>query len=301
MAELSENLRGAVLMTASMAAFTINDTFVKSLSDDLPLMQTVFLRGLAVTPLLGLLAWWRGALRFRLSRGDGWLLVLRSLSEIFAALFFLTALYNMPLANATAILQAAPLMVTLAGALFFGEAIGIWRMSAILVGFLGVLLIVQPGGEGFTSYSIWALAAVVAVVARDVLTRKMSGALHSLTVATVTGFSVGTAAGIAALFEPWAPVSASNALALGGSVISILFAYLFSVTAVRVGDMGFVAPFRYTGLLWALVLGLLAFGDFPGPLTLAGSAIVIAAGLFTYLRERRLAIRRREISRAPPR
>lgn len=301
MAELSENLRGAVLMTASMASFTINDTFIKSLSGDLPLMQTVFLRGLAVTPLLALLAWHRGALRFRLTRGDGWLLVLRSLSEILAALFFLTALYNMPLANATAILQAAPLMVTLAGALFFGEAIGIWRMSAILIGFVGVLLIVQPGGEGFTSYSIWALAAVLAVVARDVLTRKMSGALPSLTVATVTGFSVGAAAGIAALFEPWAPVSAGNALALGGSVVAILFAYTLSVTAVRVGDMGFVAPFRYTGLLWALVLGLLAFGDFPGPLTLIGSAIVIAAGLFTYLRERRLAIRRREIAQAPPR
>ncbi|MBS8227358.1 DMT family transporter [Vannielia litorea] len=301
MAELSENLRGAVLMTASMASFTINDTFIKSLSGDLPLMQTVFLRGLAVTPLLALLAWHRGALRFRLTRGDGWLLVLRSLSEILAALFFLTALYNMPLANATAILQAAPLMVTLAGALLFGEAIGIWRMSAILIGFVGVLLIVQPGGEGFTSYSIWALAAVLAVVARDVLTRKMSGALPSLTVATVTGFSVGAAAGIAALFEPWAPVSAGNALALGGSVVAILFAYTLSVTAVRVGDMGFVAPFRYTGLLWALVLGLLAFGDFPGPLTLIGSAIVIAAGLFTYLRERRLAIRRREIAQAPPR
>lgn len=301
MAELSENLRGAVLMTASMASFTINDTFIKSLSGDLPLMQTVFLRGLAVTPLLALLAWHRGALRFRLTRGDGWLLVLRSLREILAALFFLTALYNMPLANATAILQAAPLMVTLAGALLFGEAIGIWRMSAILIGFVGVLLIVQPGGEGFTSYSIWALAAVLAVVARDVLTRKMSGALPSLTVATVTGFSVGAAAGIAALFEPWAPVSAGNALALGGSVVAILFAYTLSVTAVRVGDMGFVAPFRYTGLLWALVLGLLAFGDFPGPLTLIGSAIVIAAGLFTYLRERRLAIRRREIAQAPPR
>ncbi|MFY0636280.1 MAG: DMT family transporter [Vannielia sp.] len=301
MADLNENLRGAMLMTASMAAFTINDTFVKSLAGELPLFQTVFLRGLAVTPLLVLLAWSRGALRLRMSRRDAVLLAFRSLSEVLAALFFLTALYNMPLANATAILQAAPLMVTLAGALFFAEAIGIWRMSAILVGFVGVLLIVQPGGEGFTGYSIWALASVVAVVARDVLTRMMSGALPSLTVATVTGFSVGAAAGLAALFEPWVPVSGTSALALAGSVVSILFAYMFSVTAVRTGDMGFVAPFRYTGLVWALVLGFVAFGDFPGPLTLFGSAVVIAAGLFTYLRERRLAIRRREISRAPPR
>jgi len=301
MAELSENLRGAALMTASLAAFTINDTFVKSLSNDLPLMQTVFLRGLVCAPLLALLAWSRGALRFRMARGDAWLLALRSVTEVMAALFFLTALYNMPLANATAILQAAPLMVTLAGALFFGEAIGAFRISAILVGFLGVLLIVQPGGDGFTSWSLWALAAVVAVVGRDVVTRKMSGALPSLTVATTTAFAVGAAAGLAALFEPWAPVSGSSALALAGSTVAILFAYLFSVMAVRVGDMGFVAPFRYTGLLWALVLGFLVFGDFPGPLTLAGSALVIAAGLVTYLRERQLAIRRREISRAPPR
>lgn len=301
MAEISDNSRGALLMTASLAAFTINDTFVKSLADELPLMQTVFLRGMGAGPLLAALAWSRGALKLRMPRRDAVLLVLRSLSEALAALFFLTALYNMPLANATAILQATPLLVTLAGVVLFGETIGAWRMSAVVAGFCGVLLIVQPGGDGFTLYSLWALASVFAAVARDVITRKMSGALPSLTVATVTAFVVGATAGLLALFEPWVPVTAPTALTLSGSVAAILFAYLLSVMAVRVGDMGFVAPFRYTGLVWALVLGLVVFGDFPGPLTLAGSALVIAAGLFTYLRERRLAIRRREISRAPPR
>ncbi|MDF1874020.1 DMT family transporter [Vannielia sp.] len=289
MADFRENLRGGIIMAASMAAFAVNDTFTKAVGGEMGVMQVVFLRSVVVAPLILALAWMRGALTFNMAGRDAWLLGLRCVTEVLAAWFFLTALFNMPLANATAILQVTPLVVTLAGFVFFREQVGLWRLSAILVGFVGVMMIVRPGGADFTIYSVWALAAVLAVVARDLVTRRMSGALPSLTVASATAITVGAAAGIGAMFEPWEPVTLTAALKIGGASGAIFFAYLCSVMAMRMGDIGFVSPLRYTALIWALMLGWLAFGHFPEPLPLAGGALVLAAGLFTYMRERHVA------------
>src|SRR6056297_4103989 len=155
----SDNLTGAILMMASMASFTINDTFMKALAGDIPLFQVLFLRGIFTTIAVGVVAWWMGVLFARVSRRDAGSIALRMVGEIGAAYFFLTALFNMPIANVTAILQALPLTITLAAALFFGDPIGWRRMSAILVGFAGVLLIVRPGAADFNFYSIYTLIA----------------------------------------------------------------------------------------------------------------------------------------------
>jgi len=183
---LSDNIRGALFMAGSMAAFTINDAFMKSLSGELHLVQAIFVRSIGVIVALALLAWSQNALRLKVARGDLKLTTLRSGAEIIAIYLFMTALFNMPLANAAAILQALPLTVTLAGALFLGEAVGWRRIGAILIGFLGVLLIVQPGGEGFTIYSLYALAAVGFVTIRDLAARQLSAEIPSLMVALLT-------------------------------------------------------------------------------------------------------------------
>jgi S-adenosylmethionine uptake transporter len=286
---LSDNTKGALLMMGSMTAFTVNDTFMKALSGDLPLAQAIFLRGLATTVLIFLLARALGQLRLRLPRRDAGLLALRTGAEICAVYFFLTALFNMPLANATAILQALPLAVTLTGALVFRERIGWRRLTAILVGFAGVLLIVRPGTEGFTVYSLYVLGAVACVTARDLAVRRMSGALPSLTVAFVAAFGVTATFGLVAAFQPWHPVSPGAAALLIAAGLSILLAYILSVATMRVGEIAVVAPFRYTGLVVALVLGYAVFGDWPAPLTLLGAALVVATGVFTLWRERQIA------------
>lgn len=286
---MSDNLRGAALMTASMAAFTINDMFVKLLGDHLPFFQFLLLRTIGAAFFLFLLARRAGAIRWPSVPRDRRLIVIRSLAEVAAAYFFLNALINMPIANATAIIQALPLTVSLGAALFLGENVGWRRFTAIGLGFLGVFLIVRPGSDGFTIYSIYALLAVVAVTVRDLAARRLSREVPSLTVALAAVTAILVFSAIGAAYTDWAPMQPNDWLWLAGSVISIIGGYLFSVSAMRVGEIGFVAPFRYTSLLVALVIGLLVFGDWPDHITLIGAAIVVATGLFTLWRERRVS------------
>jgi S-adenosylmethionine uptake transporter len=284
---MSDNMRGAALMTASMTAFTVNDMFVKLLGDELPFFQFLLLRTIGATVFLFLLARRMGAIRIPQERRDLGLIAVRSLAEIAAAYFFLTALIHMPIANATAIIQALPLTVALGAALFLGESVGWRRFLAIGIGFLGVYLIVRPGSDGFTIYSVYALLAVVAVTIRDLAARRISHDVPSLTVALAAVLGILAFSAIGAAGTDWQPMAPEDWFWLAGSVSTIIGGYLFSVSAMRVGEIGFVAPFRYTSLLVALVIGLFVFGDWPSDVTLLGAAIVVATGLFTLWRERR--------------
>jgi len=283
---MTPNIKGALLMMGSMAAFTVNDTLVKAAGNDLPLFQLVAMRGVLATVLVYLLARHLGALHLRFSRHDRFLVVARSASELLATFFFLTALMHMPLANVTAVLQALPLTVTLGAALFFAEPIGWRRVLAIAMGFAGMLLIVRPGPDGFSIYALYALVAVVCVTARDLITRRMSSEVPSMVVTLATSLTITLAAGAASVFQGWVPVAAPTGLLIGSAAIFVLLGYLFSVMVMRVGEVGFVAPFRYTSLIWALLLGWAVFGDWPDRVTMLGAGLVVGAGLFTLFRER---------------
>lgn len=285
---MSPNVQGALLMMGSMAAFTINDTFFKLAGQDVPLMQLLFLRGLLTTSFIVLVAWRMGKLSFRFGRGDTKLLALRSVGEIMAAYFFLSALINMPIANVTAILQILPLTVPLAALVFLNEPLGWRRLSAILVGFLGMLLIVRPGADGFTVWSIYALVAVAGVTLRDLATRRLSPTVESLSVTVLTSIAITLFAATGAVVTEWKPMPVQTSLYLLCSAAFVLLAYYLSILVMRVGDVAFIAPFRYTGLIWALILGLLVFGEWPTALTLVGAAIVVATGVFTLYRERQV-------------
>lgn len=259
-------------------------------------MQALFLRGIVTTALIFAMAVAFRQLRFDLSRHDWGLIGLRTLAEIGAAYFFITALFNMPIANVTAILQVLPLTVTLAGALLLGEAVGWRRMAAILIGLVGVMLIVRPGPDGFNTYALYALVAVIAITMRDVVTRKMTARVPSLTVALSAAAGIGLFGLVGTLTQPWAPMSPLAYGQLFAAALCIIVGYLASVMVMRVGEIGFIAPFRYTGLIWALLLGFFVFGEWPDWLTLTGAAIVVATGIFTYWRERQLALKMRRTS-----
>jgi len=248
--------------------------------------QAIFLRGLITVPLIALLAWRKGALIVRIAPRNRLLVTLRVAAEVGATVGFLTALKHMPLANVTAILQVLPLTVTMAAALFLGEKVGWRRWLAIAIGLAGVLIIIRPGMEGFSVYSIWALVAVGCVTIREIATRKLSADLPSLPVALATAIAIG---GLGAVMLPaveWAPVSASAWSLIGGASLAIIGGYLFSVMTIRIGDIGFVAPFRYTAMVWALILGLLMFGEIPDMPTITGTVIIILTGLYSLHRER---------------
>lgn len=288
---LTDNMKGAVLMTLSMAGFTLNDACMKALAGDLPLAQAVVLRGVQASVLIYLLGRGLGALRFDLPAREWKLIGLRAVAEVGATYTFLSALFNMPIANVTAILQALPLTVAMAAWLFLGEPLGWRRLLAIGVGFIGVLLIIQPGGTGFSSWSIYALGTVGFVTFRDIIVRRMAKTTPSMTVAFINAVAITLVFGVMSLAEDWAPVDARAAGILMLAAVFIFGGYLFSVMVMRVGEIGFVAPFRYTGMIAALIVGYLLFGDWPDVLTLLGAAIVVAMGLFTLYRERVLTRR----------
>ncbi|MCF7698155.1 DMT family transporter [Loktanella sp. M215] len=295
MAPLSDNMRGAALMAAAMMTFTVNDTFTKTLSDVLPLSQLLFLRGIGVMICLAVMARAMGQLRFDLSVRDWVYIGLRTLGEIGGAYFFITALFHMPIANVSAILQVLPLSVALAGALFMNEPLGWRRLVAIMVGFGGVMLIVRPGGADFNIFSLYALAAVACVTLRDLVVRKLSRSVPSLMVSLSAAVGITVFSGVASIWVDWQPMSGQEVFRLGGATVFVVFGYIFSVAAMRVGEIGFVAPFRYASLLTALVLGMIVFKEFPSTLTLIGAGIVVATGIFTLFREQQLALRRRVV------
>ncbi len=286
--QISDNLRGTIYMCLSMMAFTVNDTFMKAVTKTLPLFQTITLRGLIAVVGLGVIAALTGAFRQSLTRRDVKLVTLRSLADVLATVFFLTALLHMPLANLSAIMQAMPLAVTLGAALLYKDQIGWRRMTAILAGFAGVLIIIRPGTTGFDRYALLGLASMVCVVARDLSVRPIQSHVPSVIVALGAAVAVTVMGVIGTLWEGWQSVNLPQSLSILAAGGFLILGYLSSVMAMRVGDIGVVAPFRYTSLLWAILLGWAAFGALPDQWTMVGSAIVVCAGIFSLLRERAL-------------
>ena len=221
--------------------------------------------------------------------------LLRGVAEVATAYFFLNALFNMPLANVTAVLQSAPLSVMLAAALVLREPIGWRRISAALIGFCGVLMIVRPGPDGFNIYALYTLIAVACLTVRDIATRKLSKEAPTLLVTAVTSGMIFVFFGGLSLIEGWVPLDGSSGWLIGGATLMVLGAYLASVQAMRVGEVSFVSPFRYTALLLGLLLGFAVFGDWPTDLTLLGAAIVVGSGLYSFWRESLRGGRRRVV------
>jgi drug/metabolite transporter (DMT)-like permease len=289
---LSPNLRGALFMSISMAGFTANDAITKTMANSMNMGQVMLVRGLFATALIALLAWYRGALR-KPSRAVHPLMAVRVLGEVGGTVTFLIALAHLPLANVSAVLQALPLAVTMGAALVFGESVGWRRWLAIAAGFAGVMIIVRPGFEGFSAYSLLALACVGCCAVRDLATRRIPSDIPSLLVSTMTASAV-TFCGVL-LIGPmggWTPLTVGETGALATAAMLLLVGYQFIIMAMREGEISFIAPFRYTALLWAILLGYLIFSDLPDQAMIAGAAIVVGSGLYTLYRERIVGRRR---------
>jgi S-adenosylmethionine uptake transporter len=289
MTNLSDNLRGALLMVMAMSAFTVNDACIKSLTGEVAVFQSIFIRGIMASLMVLVIARWIGVIGLGFGAADWRRLGLRAFAEAGAAFCFISALFNMPLANVSAILQSLPLTVTLAAAVFLSEPVGWRRWVAIGVGFLGVLLIIRPGTDGFSVYSLYAMGAVGCATLRDLATRSLSPAVTNATATLFTALAVTFVAGLLSAGEVWQPLT--------GRVLGILFvasgflvmAYVGITMAMRVGEISFVAPFRYSSLIVALVLGGLVFGDWPDGVTYLGAVIVVGSGLFAFYREQVVA------------
>jgi drug/metabolite transporter (DMT)-like permease len=283
---LNNNMKGAALMTGCVSAYVINDAFMKLLFSEIALFQAIFLRSIITVPPVLVMVWITKVAISNFSKQDKRLILVRVGAEIFTTIAFLTALKHMPLANVTAILQALPLAITMAAALFLSEPVGWRRWTAILVGFVGVLIVVRPGLEGFNIYSLSALMAVIFITVREISTRKLTSEVPTITVVLSTAVGSALFAGIMMIGSEWDTVSALSWLLILGAAVAVSIATLLSVMAMRIGEIGFVSPFRYTSMLGAIGLGILLFGDWPDQPTLVGTLIIVSTGIYTFYREK---------------
>lgn len=286
------NLRGIVLVILSMAAFATEDMFVKAMTQTLPTGQIMFLLGAGGALVFAIMAKRKGAeLLAPLLRSRA--LLTRTVSEGFATFFFITSLSLVPMSTVAAVFQATPLAITLGAALFLGEQVGWRRWSAILVGFFGVLLIIRPGTAGFDPFLLLVLGAVAAIAMRDLSSRRLPPDMSSFVV-SFHGFASLTVVGPLMLLVQAQVPMAMPLPQIGQMFAALAFGvvgYLAIVIATRTGDASAITPFRYTRLIFSMILGMLVFSETPDMMTYIGSAIIIGSGLYTYLRERRIAAR----------
>ena len=281
---MSENFRGAVLMMICMGAFVLNDAFVRLAGGSLPLAQILFFRGLLTTITLLLVAFYTGVFKLKVPRQDKWLIFFRSVTEALAAYFFLTAVMNMPFANVTAILQILPMTVTFAAAIIFKEKVGKFRISLILFGFLGVILIINPAKDGFNIYAGYALISVLLITIRDVLSRKLSFDVPTLIPAVSASLGVLLFSTILIINTAFQPPSLQNSFFIGSAAFFIIFGYYTAILVMRAGEISFIAPFRYSAILFALLIGFIFFEEQPSKTALLGMIIVMVSGVALIMR-----------------
>lgn len=281
------NRRGVLALSAGMASFVTNDSLVKYVSQSLPGSELIFIRGLFATLLVLAIA---HAMRTttRMAVLTERRVLVRAGFDAFATMTYLTSLFHLPLANATAINMATPLFITLFAVIGFGEKVGARRWLAIATGFAGVLLVVQPTAAGFNAYALLCLGGTLLHAARDLTTRTIDKRIPSILITLSTAVAVTLLAGLWGLVaRDWQPVNAMQLALLAAASVFLSGGYFFLTVAMRSGEMSLVAPFRYTGLLFALVLGFAVWGDVPNPLAWAGIALLVGAGVVVLHGERR--------------
>lgn len=272
-------------MLLGMAAFVVTDALMKLTSSDLPTGQLIFLRGMMAALIVLALVAGSGML-IHLPRILERTVIARSLFDLVASFLYLIALFHLPIGNITAINMASPLAITAVAAVLLKADVGWRRWTAIAIGFLGVLMVVQPSAQGFNAYSGFAIGAVVFVVARDLTTRRIPSAVPSVIVTLANTLFVTAGAFIYSMFEGWAIPTSASLLQVVGTAIFVVVGYLLIVDAFRHGEVAVVGPFRYTALIWALLAGYLIWNEKPNLLAFCGIFVIVGSGLYVLHREK---------------
>ncbi|HEY8359626.1 MAG TPA: DMT family transporter [Ramlibacter sp.] len=279
------NRRGILAMAASTGSFVINDSMVKMVSESLPGAQLIFLRGVFATVLLFAVVHGMGLSRQLAVLRDRRVL-LRGCFDALATMTYLTSLFHLPIGEATAINMATPLFITAFAILAFRERVGPGRWMAIAAGFTGVLLVVQPSSAAFNAYALLCLGGTLLHAARDLSTRYVDPRIPSVLITLSSAVAVTLFAGGLTLAQGWKPVNGQQLALLAAASVFLAIGYYLLVVSLRDGEMSLIAPFRYTGLLFALALGYLIWGDVPNAVAWGGIALLVAAGLYVLHGER---------------
>jgi len=282
------NRRGILCMSGAMTCFVINDAFIKIVSATLPSGQMVFMRSLLVGLMVFAVARAIGATARLgdLVRGQ---VPLRALIDAAATLLYLAALVHLPIANATAITMATPIFMALLAMLFLDEQVGWAGWIAVIVGFCGVLLVIQPRAEGFNAWALVVLLATLMHAVRDLMTRRIPAGIPSILITLASAIAGCALSGAYVAVEGWRAFGVTEAMLLAGAALFVAVGYYLIIVSFRQGEIAVISPFRYIALLVALLLGYFLWGDIPNLLAWCGIALLIGAGLYVILRERRRA------------
>jgi drug/metabolite transporter (DMT)-like permease len=290
---IPSNIRGPLFMVVSTGSYLVNDTMMKLATAGLPPYEVLLLRGAAATlwgvPLLLMLGYARQIpLLFERK------VLRRNLFELLAILCYVVALANMQIADSTALGQITPLIVLVGSSMLFGEKIGATRMALIGLGFVGALMVAQPTMQGISVYALLALGNAAFAAVRDIAGRKVGAEVPGMIVAISAVLVVLAGSGAAHLAtEQWVMPEGRHLLLIAGAGLFLIFGHFFIFMAYRVGPTSAVAPFYYCFAVWAVISGLLVFGQFPNALAVCGILLVMASGLAIVSldeRRRRLAM-----------
>lgn len=272
-------------MVIAMFCFVANDTFVKIVGSSLPVGEIVALRGAMAALIVGAVAARQGvlgSLPLLFSGHVFW----RAMLDLTGTLLFVTALMHMEIATLTAVLQVVPLATALFAAVFLKERIGWRRTTAIVLGFVGVMLIVRPTPASFTPYDAMAFAIVFAMAVRDLITRRIPPRVPTLIVALANALFVTIGGFLLALTQGFTPPELWQLACLAAAACFLACGYMFMVETLRLGSLGATAPFRYSIMVFSIISGVAVFSEYPDSLAIAGMALIVATSLYAAHRER---------------
>jgi drug/metabolite transporter (DMT)-like permease len=281
-------LKAIATMILATIVFTLGDAAMKLVATSLPTGQSVFLRCTGSVIMVAIAAAYTGVLH-TVGRALVPLMAMRSIGDAGSALLFQAALAYMAFADIVGILQLTPLALTAASAIFLGAKVGWRRWLAVGAGLIGALLVIKPGTSTFNAWALIAVASVLCGTLRDISTRQLDPGLSPLIIMMVSQSFVALVALATLSYETWVWPSALALVQVVVAGACVLIGHLWVIYSLRAGDIATVAPFRYAGIVWAILVGLLVWGELPDLLSVFGIAILISAGLYTFYRERSLA------------
>lgn len=273
-------------MVTSMAAFAVADTLIKLASISMSPAHTTLVLCVGAATVFSLLAklqgdplWHRDALKP--------VMLFRYIAEMVGSFGIVLALVSVDLSTLGAIMQATPLLAVAGAVLLLGEKVSWRRWSAILVGFLGVLMIIKPGAQSFDTSVLWAVIAMVGLSARDLTSRALPATLSTSQVAAFTMIAITPVSILwcALSQDTLLPQNPDWWLVIGMTGFGA-FGYMLLTSSVRMAQVAVVSPFRYSRLIFLLALGITVFGERPDILTLTGATLIIASGIYTMWRDR---------------
>ncbi|SHH78915.1 DMT family transporter [Marivita hallyeonensis] len=296
-----QTIRAILLMILAMALLALSDMFIKLSSRDLSPGHVMFFLSAGGTLCFVLIAKWQGAKLITRDALHPWVLARGGL-EIIGGLGLVLSIGKIPLSLFAAIMQMAPLVVTLGAAVFLKETVGTRRWIAIFVGIFGMLLVIRPGAEDFEPAALFAVMGVCGLGLRDLITRLAPRHIPSISLAT-WGFSATIPTGLILVLalDAQANINATSSMNMLGAIIVTALGYYAVTQAMRMAPASIVSPFRYTRLVFTMSLGILVFAEQPDGLTLLGAGIILAAGLYALYRERQLALAAEKTAEGTPR